>query len=537
MKRQLDHSSVAARLRVQIQQAKREQFETLQQGNLSVLEYQMRFMALSRTVEKAAQRAAILERTVQARQSGGTGSFRRPQQSPSISKGKAPSGGASTSGFGKLGSKLKKIFKGRGGGRRQGFQQGEGFRPELEESQQSIARQHTVPPEYRCYNCDQPGHLIRNCPYPRRRNYGRGAPQQQQSFQQSSTERGARHGHAAMWPAGVVLVGLYSSCLIEVDRQLDLSFVVARLRAGEKPRLRIFSYYASGKNSGEPAEQIAEATPNIPTEAIHPNTRQFARRNRQLGGQAGTSGQAPPRAEPQHEGIQVPFFEESNIQIEEGGLPTSTINSIIDLPTRENFQAMSDDDKYQVMQQWQSKMAMLRNEMRRLATSSLRQSMESISIQNQQQNQHLDGSTLVNHSAASTSGLLPQVTGQDIIDPSNTMPPQTGAMQVIAIQRHMIQKIIEDIFAQQGEGIWVADLYSVPYLVHHQLKKLPLECPKVPKLQKFDGQGSPLEHLAHYTTAMGDLALEESYLLRYFATSLTGAFQWYSKLKSNSVAD
>ncbi|MQM17560.1 hypothetical protein Taro_050532 [Colocasia esculenta] len=33
---------------VQIQQAKREQFWTLQQGNLSVLEYQMRFVALSR---------------------------------------------------------------------------------------------------------------------------------------------------------------------------------------------------------------------------------------------------------------------------------------------------------------------------------------------------------------------------------------------------------------------------------------------------------------------------------------------------------
>ncbi|MQM03763.1 hypothetical protein Taro_036551 [Colocasia esculenta] len=97
--------------RLQIQQAKREQFRTLQQGILSVLEYQMRFKALSRyapyvvtdhaimveyfirglwselqdavaplmcrTVEEAAQRAAMLERTLQARQSqsqvGGSG--------------------------------------------------------------------------------------------------------------------------------------------------------------------------------------------------------------------------------------------------------------------------------------------------------------------------------------------------------------------------------------------------------------------------------------------------------------------------------
>ncbi|MQM19182.1 hypothetical protein Taro_052181 [Colocasia esculenta] len=42
--------------------------------------------------------------------------------------------------------------------------------------------------------------------------------------------------------------------------------------------------------------------------------------------------------------------------------------------------------------QWQSEMAMLLNEMRRLTTSSLRQSMEPASIQNQQQSQHPDGS-------------------------------------------------------------------------------------------------------------------------------------------------
>ncbi|MQM09843.1 hypothetical protein Taro_042721 [Colocasia esculenta] len=78
-----------------IQQMKREKFRTLQQGNLSVLEYQMRFMALSRTVEEAAQRAAILERTVRARQGQsqttglGSGSFRHPQPSGGISKGKS----------------------------------------------------------------------------------------------------------------------------------------------------------------------------------------------------------------------------------------------------------------------------------------------------------------------------------------------------------------------------------------------------------------------------------------------------------------
>ncbi|MQM17692.1 hypothetical protein Taro_050667, partial [Colocasia esculenta] len=86
---------------IQVQQVKREQFQTLRQGNSSVLEYQMRFMALSRyapyvvsdnnmmveyfirglrvelqdaivplmckTVEEAAQRAATLERSIRTR--------------------------------------------------------------------------------------------------------------------------------------------------------------------------------------------------------------------------------------------------------------------------------------------------------------------------------------------------------------------------------------------------------------------------------------------------------------------------------------
>ncbi|MQL87387.1 hypothetical protein Taro_019927 [Colocasia esculenta] len=165
---------------IQIQQMKREQFRTLQQGNLSVLEYQMRFIALSRyapyvvtdntmmveyfirglrpelqdaviplmcrTVEEAAQRAAILERTVRARQGQsqigglGSGSFRHPQPSGGISKGKALSRASSSSGIAKWGKQIKKFFQGgRGRGRQQGFQQGRGYRPPIsEESQQRL---------------------------------------------------------------------------------------------------------------------------------------------------------------------------------------------------------------------------------------------------------------------------------------------------------------------------------------------------------------------------------------------------------------
>ncbi|MQM09432.1 hypothetical protein Taro_042302 [Colocasia esculenta] len=63
-----------------------------------------------------------------------------------------------------------------------GTEQGRG-KPEVEESQQSTARQPILPPGYRCSNCNQPGPLIRNCPYPREYGYGRGVQQPQQSQQ------------------------------------------------------------------------------------------------------------------------------------------------------------------------------------------------------------------------------------------------------------------------------------------------------------------------------------------------------------------
>ncbi|MQL84299.1 hypothetical protein Taro_016799, partial [Colocasia esculenta] len=292
--------------------------------------------------------------------------------------------------------------------------------------------------------------------------------------------------------------------------------------AQEKPRLIIFSCYATGMESGEVTEQVAKATPNIPTGP---------------GGQAGTSSQALPPVGTQHEGTQVPFLEEINIQLEESGPSTSVGHPVIDLPTKEIFQATSDDDKYEVMQQWRSEMTSLVNEMRQLATSSHRQSIEPVSIQHQQ-SQYPDGLISLNNPAISSIGLLPQATGPDINDSSNIMPPQTEALQNIAIQRHEIKKMVENIFAQQGEGIQATGLYSVSFPIHHQLKKLPEVCPKVPKLPKYDGCGTPQEHVTHYTIAMGDLASDESYLLRYFATSLTGiAFQWYSKLKSGSIAN
>ncbi|MQL89167.1 hypothetical protein Taro_021736 [Colocasia esculenta] len=248
--------------------------------------------------------------------------------------------------------------------------------------------------------------------------------------------------------------------------------------AQEKPRLIIFSCYATGMESGEVAEQTAEATPNISTG---------------LGGQVGISSQLLPPVDTQHEGSQIPSLEETNIQLEESGPSVSAGHPVIDLPTKEIFQAMSDDDKYEVIQQWRSEMTSLLNKMRHLATTSHRQSIELVSLRHQQ-SQHPDGFISLNNPTISSTGLLPQATGPDINDSSNIMPPQMDAFQNIAIQRHEIKKMVEDMFAQQGEGIHSTGIYFVPFPIYHQFKKLPEASPKVPKLPKYDGCGAPQEH-------------------------------------------
>lgn len=80
-------------------------------------------------------------------------------------------------------------------------------------------------------------------------------------------------------------------------------------------------------------------------------------------------------------------------------------------------------------------------------------------------------------------------------------------------QRSLIEQIVEVKFAEYGECAATIDHYSLPYALHHWLKKLSPDYLKVPKILKFNGQSSSHEHLAYYIRVMGELALEESSLL------------------------
>jgi hypothetical protein len=57
-----------------------------------------------------------------------------------------------------------------------------------------------------------------------------------------------------------------------------------------------------------------------------------------------------------------------------------------------------------------------------------------------------------------------------------------------------------------------------------------------PQFTKFNGTGSPHEHVAHFLAACQDTAHNGALLLRQFVQTLSGpAFTWYSKLAPGSI--
>ncbi|MQM20757.1 hypothetical protein Taro_053785 [Colocasia esculenta] len=186
---------------LQVQQAKREQLWTLHQGNNSVLEYQMRFMALSRYAPYVvSDNSMMVEYFIRGLRDQLQNALRRQPREQLHLRG--------LFGLDKQAGHVRVVFgypsrqqesvrerhqqdlllqvlvsgvKNRSKYLRakEEEEEGRGYKPEVEESQQSTARQPTIPLGHRCYNFNQPGHLIRNCPYLREYGYGRGVQQQQ----------------------------------------------------------------------------------------------------------------------------------------------------------------------------------------------------------------------------------------------------------------------------------------------------------------------------------------------------------------------
>ncbi|MQL71181.1 hypothetical protein Taro_003495 [Colocasia esculenta] len=125
----------------------------------------------------------------------------------------------------------------------------------------------------------------------------------------------------------------------------------------------------------------------------------------------------------------------------------------------------------------------------------------------------------------------PPVPPAAIINTPSNQPAHFYPQQVdpAAINKFMVEQLIDMKLAERGDGEQMAfDAYRVPYPAYHAVKKLPPGVTKPPKFDKFNGRGSPKEHIAYYINVMGDLAADESYLLKFFGSSLTS-------LRSNGI--
>src|SRR6266508_1414233 len=77
--------------------------------------------------------------------------------------------------------------------------------------------------------------------------------------------------------------------------------------------------------------------------------------------------------------------------------------------------------------------------------------------------------------------------------------------------------------------------YGKPYPPDVDLVPFPANY-RQPQFSKFNGGGSPHEHIAHFLAACQDTAQNGALLLRQFVQTLSGpAFTWYSKFPPSSI--
>ncbi|KAK1616645.1 hypothetical protein QYE76_022162 [Lolium multiflorum] len=115
---------------------------------------------------------------------------------------------------------------------------------------------------------------------------------------------------------------------------------------------------------------------------------------------------------------------------------------------------------------------------------------------------------------------------------STSNQPGGAALSLEAIQR-MIAEGVKTQLMQNHHSMRPG--YVKPYPPDVDLVPFPSNY-RQPQFSKFNGSGSPHEHIAHFLAACQDTAHNGALLLRQFVQTLSGpAFTWYSKLAPSSI--
>jgi hypothetical protein len=153
---------------------------------------------------------------------------------------------------------------------------------------------------------------------------------------------------------------------------------------------------------------------------------------------------------------------------------------------------------------------------------------------------------MINNRNANAAGTLsPQNTSNMTNNPLFQSSPNdgttTGATSVTMTYDAMLQAIANIISKKLEElGAYAKTTshnYVKPYSVWHDDVPFPMGYHQ-PKFKEFNGTGCPHKHIVHFLLACGDIARNNSLLIRQFVRPLKGAsFEWYSKLGPDSIPD
>ncbi|GAA0187402.1 hypothetical protein LIER_34690 [Lithospermum erythrorhizon] len=98
-----------------------------------------------------------------------------------------------------------------------------------------------------------------------------------------------------------------------------------------------------------------------------------------------------------------------------------------------------------------------------------------------------------------------------------------------------LKQFIEGTIKSKYEDPKTSHAYVKPYTRWIDLMRMPNGY-QPPKLQQFDGNGNPKQHVAHFVKTCNNAGTDGDYLVKQFVRSLKGnAFGWFTELEPGSI--
>ncbi|GAA0167887.1 hypothetical protein LIER_22726 [Lithospermum erythrorhizon] len=135
--------------------------------------------------------------------------------------------------------------------------------------------------------------------------------------------------------------------------------------------------------------------------------------------------------------------------------------------------------------------------------------------------------------ATSKAPLIPEVNESSDKISSKKANIQISSEGLIAVDQ--LKQFIEGTNKSKYEDPKTSHAYVKPYTRRIDLMKMPNGY-QPPKLQQFDGNGNPKQHVAHFVETYNNAGTDGDYLVKQFVRSLKGnSFDWFTELEPRSI--